>query len=67
MNRRAVASSAFTDKELRDALRDAELDYEWSVSRESPESARHAHIVRTALRRWVNQREEAAKKQEGRV
>lgn len=53
-------STVFTTKELKEALRSVMWDLDTAVRLNCPDAIRHTHILRTALRRWINDRKEKA-------
>jgi hypothetical protein len=48
-------STIFSDLELREALKEAESDYQFAVEY-CPGAARYHHVIRTAIKRWIDQR-----------
>lgn len=60
--RQAASSSRFTDKEIEDAFEEANRDFEFEARRKelSDGYLRKLHVIRTALKRWIDERKRKA-------
>lgn len=56
MNLEKIQSTRFTDRELLEAYDEAENMLQDAIELGSQFEARQAHIYRTALRRWMDER-----------